>query len=144
VFVLTLNRVRPFLLLAAIVLLALTLAGCVTDRSEAQVQDKKILAYEDILQSLKNKNLKPKKSDDMTKNYSLNGVEPKIIKLSNGNTVEAFIYTNPDEATKAHQEFNDKTANADFLIVPQLYEVKNVFIIYFDQQFTDVLHSLRR
>lgn len=131
---------KPKFLLVFLAFVMLASLGGLSTRTEAAASNRTPLKYEDVIQSLQKNNVNPKASERQS--FFLNSVKGKVVELNNGNEVEVFIYQTAEEVAAAHQEFNDKMALIDIFVVPQVYEVKNAFLLYYDYQFSDILGTL--
>ncbi|WP_340023401.1 hypothetical protein MHI24_31005 [Paenibacillus sp. FSL K6-1096] len=132
---------RAFAWLLPLVIVVL-IAGCSFASSNDQPPaNKNIVAYEDVIRSLKKLKLQPEESSEKS-NLVLNGVEPKTLELNNGNIMVIYVYDSADAAVKAHSEYNEKSALIDYVVAPRTSPVKNLFVVYFDNQYYDFLQSL--
>lgn len=132
---------RAFAWLLPFIIVLLT-AGCSFASNDDQPPaNKNIIAYEDVIRSLKKLKLQPKeRSEDF--NLILNEVKPKTLELNNGNIMVIYLYDSADAAVEAHSEYNEKSALMDYVVAPRTSPVKNLFVIYFDNQYYDFLQSL--
>ncbi|WP_238655819.1 hypothetical protein [Paenibacillus piscarius] len=133
------KRAFAWLLPLIIILLA---AGCSSaSNDDKPPANKHIIAYEDVIRSLKKLKLQPKeRSEDF--NLILKEVKPKTLELNNGNIMVISVYDSSDSAVKAHREYNEKSALFDYVLAPRTNPVKNLFVIYFDNQYYDFMQSL--
>lgn len=129
-------------LLPLIIVITVLTSGCSFASNDDQPPaNKNIIAYEDVIQSLKKLKLQPKESSENF-NLILNEVKPQTLELSNGNIMVIYVYDSTDAAVEAHREYNEKSALFDYVLAPRTNPVKNLFVIYFDNQYYDFLQSL--
>ena len=123
-------------------IIALIFIGCSIEKESQIATSKQSLSYDDVINTLKTNKFKPESLKSQT--YFLNNVESKNIKLNNENKLEVFVFKSEGEVQKAHQEFNDKLAISDVLVVPEVFEIKNILIIYYDYKFSKAISELKR